>query len=171
MKTADVIVIGGGIAGASAAAEIAAAGAQVLLLEMESQPGYHATGRSAAMYEPSEGAPIVRAWENGRDEAGTWEDAETYASGLRVPSAVGDFLMLRVLRASRGGAVAVTDRAMAEWVGRLGADTGIFAAPEGGAAAAAVPLLLERRMIDAEDEVVLFNTGSGLKYVGMVPLS
>lgn len=61
MKTADVIVIGGGIAGASAAAEIAADGARVLLLEMESSPGYHATGRSAAMYEPSEGAPIVRA--------------------------------------------------------------------------------------------------------------
>jgi D-arginine dehydrogenase len=61
MKTADVIVIGGGIAGVSAAAEIAAAGAKVMLLEMESQPGYHATGRSAAMYEPSEGAPVVRA--------------------------------------------------------------------------------------------------------------
>jgi D-arginine dehydrogenase len=60
MKTADVIVIGGGIAGASAAAEIAAEGARVLLLEMESQPGYHATGRSAAMYEPCEEAPIVR---------------------------------------------------------------------------------------------------------------
>ena len=61
MKTADVIVIGGGIAGASAAAEIAADGAQVLLLEMESQPGYHATGRSAAMYEPCEGVALVRA--------------------------------------------------------------------------------------------------------------
>ncbi len=61
MKTADVIVVGGGIAGASAAAEIAGAGAQVILLEMEGQPGYHATGRSAAMFEPSEGAPIVRA--------------------------------------------------------------------------------------------------------------
>ena len=61
MRTADVIVIGGGIAGASVAAELAAGGARVLLLEMESQPGYHATGRSAAMYEPSEGAPIVRA--------------------------------------------------------------------------------------------------------------
>jgi D-arginine dehydrogenase len=61
MKTADVIVIGGGIAGASAAAEIAADGARVLLLEMEGQAGYHATGRSAAMYEPSEGAPVVRA--------------------------------------------------------------------------------------------------------------
>ena len=61
MKTADVIVIGGGIAGASAAAEIAADGARVVLLEMESQPGYHTTGRSAAMYEPSEGVAIVRA--------------------------------------------------------------------------------------------------------------
>ena len=61
MKTADVIVIGGGIAGASAAAEIAAGGTRVLLLEMEGQPGYHATGRSAAMYEPCEGVPVVRA--------------------------------------------------------------------------------------------------------------
>jgi D-arginine dehydrogenase len=61
MKAADVIVIGGGIAGASVAAEIAAAGARVLLLEMESRPGYHATGRSAAMYEPCEGVPLVRA--------------------------------------------------------------------------------------------------------------
>lgn len=60
MKTADVIIVGGGIAGASAAAEIAADGAQVLLLEMESQPGYHATARSAAMYEPCEGVDIVR---------------------------------------------------------------------------------------------------------------
>lgn len=114
-------------------------------------------------------APIVRAWESGREEAGTWEGARTYASGLRVPSAVGDFLMLRTLRESQGGAVAVTDRSMAEWVGLLGADTGVFAAPEGGAAAAAVPLLLERGMISEADEVVLFNTGSGLKYVGMVP--
>src|SRR5512134_1171221 len=61
-ETADIIIIGGGIAGASVAAEIAAAGERrVLLLEMESQPGYHATGRSAAMYEPSEGAALVRA--------------------------------------------------------------------------------------------------------------
>jgi D-arginine dehydrogenase len=65
MKTADVIVIGGGIAGASVAAELATDGAHVLLLEMESQPGYHTTGRSAAMYEPSEGAPMVRALTRG----------------------------------------------------------------------------------------------------------
>jgi threonine synthase len=114
-------------------------------------------------------APIVRAWEAGADAAEPWEGARTYASGLRVPSAIGDFLMLRALRESRGGAVAVSDAAMAEWVHHLGADTGIFVAPEGGATAAAVVSLLERGMISAEDEVVLFNTGSGLKYVGMSP--
>lgn len=115
-------------------------------------------------------APVVRAWESGADHAEPWVGASTYASGLRVPGAIGDFLMLRALRESGGGAVAVSDRSMAEWVLRIGADTGIFAAPEGGATAAAVPLLLERRMISREDEVVLFNTGSGLKYVGTSPL-
>jgi threonine synthase len=115
-------------------------------------------------------APIVRAWEAGDDAATPWEGARTYAAGLRVPSAIGDFLMLRALRESGGGAVAVRDGAMAEWVRRLGADTGVFAAPEGGAAAAAVPVLLERGLISRDDEVVLFNTGSGLKYVGTTPL-
>lgn len=115
-------------------------------------------------------APMVRAWETGVEEAGTWPDAATYASGLRVPAAVGDFLILRAVRASAGAAVAVTDRAMARWVGELGRSTGIFAAPEGGAVAAAVPLLLERGVLSPDDEVVLFNTGSGLKYVGMEPL-
>jgi threonine synthase len=114
-------------------------------------------------------APIVRAWEAGAEWAEPWEGARTYASGLRVPSAIGDFLMLKALRASGGGAVAVSDGAMAEWVRRLGADTGVFAAPEGGATAAAVPILLERGMISPADEVVLFNTGSGLKYVGVSP--
>ncbi len=80
-------------------------------------------------------APMVRAWERGEEHAETWQGAETYASGLRVPGAVGDFLILRALRESGGGAVAVPDHEMAEWVARLGADTGIFAAPEGGATA------------------------------------
>jgi threonine synthase len=115
-------------------------------------------------------APMVRAWESGADHADTWEGAATYASGLRVPGAVGDFLILRALRESGGGAVAVPDHRMAEWVATLGADTGIFAAPEGGATAAAVPMLREMGLIEADDEVVLFNTGSGLKYVGMTPI-
>jgi threonine synthase len=115
-------------------------------------------------------APIVRAWREGWESAGTWDGARTYASGLRVPSAVGDFLILRALRASGGGAVAVTDEEMREWVGHMGADTGVFAAPEGGAAAAAVPRLLESGLLAPDAEVVLFNTGSGLKYVGMEPV-
>ena len=115
-------------------------------------------------------APMVRAWEDGREEAVPWEDAVTYAAGLRVPGAVGDFLILRALRESGGGAVAVPDREMRQWVDTVGSATGIFAAPEGGATAAAVPRLREMGLIGAGDEVVLFNTGSGLKYVGMEPV-
>lgn len=115
-------------------------------------------------------APMVRAWEAGKEDAGTWEGAYTYASGLRVPGAVGDFLILRALKESGGSAVAVPDHEMAQWVDHLGADTGVFAAPEGGAVAAAVARLHQRGEIGEEDEVVLFNTGSGLKYVGMTPL-
>lgn len=115
-------------------------------------------------------APMVRAWEQGEIHAEMWQGAETYASGLRVPGAVGDFLILRALRESGGGAAAVPDHLMADWVAKLGADTGIFAAPEGGATAAAVPMMMDRGLISPDDEVVLFNTGSGLKYVGMTPI-
>ncbi|SVE57410.1 uncharacterized protein METZ01_LOCUS510264, partial [marine metagenome] len=90
--------------------------------------------------------------------------------GLRVPGAVGDYLILRAIRESDGAAVAVSDQDMAEWVSTVGQATGIFAAPEGGAVAAAVPLLVEMGALDADSEVVLFNTGSGLKYVGMSPV-
>jgi threonine synthase len=110
-------------------------------------------------------APIVRAYEQGVDSAEPWQDAHTYASGLRVPRAVGDFLILEAVRSSGGTAVAVSDEAMAEAVQWIGGDTGVFAAPEGGAVAAAVPLLLAQGVIAADDEVVLFITGSGLKYV------
>lgn len=116
--------------------------------------------------QAAECAPIVRAWERGDDVAEPWENARTYASGLRVPRAVGDFLILRALRESNGAAVAVPDEAMAEAVRRIGRTTGIFAAPEGGATAAAIPILRERGLIRESDEIVLFNTGSGLKYTG-----
>lgn len=115
-------------------------------------------------------APMVKAWAEGAEHAEPWQGAATYASGLRVPAAVGDFLILRALRASGGGAVAVPDHLMLEWVRKLGADTGVFAAPEGGATAAAVPMLKDMGLVTERDEVVLFNTGSGLKYVGMTPL-
>jgi threonine synthase len=110
-------------------------------------------------------APIVRAWEAGAESAEPWVDAETYAAGLRVPSAIGDFLILEAIRASDGAAVAVADEEMARWVDVMGATTGVFAAPEGGATAAAIPHLLERGLLRFDEEVVLFNTGSGLKYI------
>jgi threonine synthase len=110
-------------------------------------------------------APIVRAWEQGDEYAEAWQDAHTYASGLRVPRAVGDFLILDAIRASAGAAVAVSDPAMREWTARVGADTGIFCAPEGAATAAAVAALRESAWLSGSETVVLFNTGSGLKYV------
>jgi threonine synthase len=110
-------------------------------------------------------APIVRAFERGESVAEPWVDPHTYASGLRVPRAVGDFLILDAVRASGGSAVAVSDDAMAEAVAVVGRLTGIFCAPEGGATAAALPHLLAAGTLAPGDEVVLFNTGSGLKYV------
>jgi threonine synthase len=110
-------------------------------------------------------APIVRAWEQGTEYAEPWAGAHTYASGLRVPRAVGDFLMLDAIRASGGAALAVDDDEMRRWTPLVGGDTGIFCAPEGAATAAAAAYLLHAGVLRPEDEVVLFNTGSGLKYV------
>ncbi|NNF38787.1 MAG: threonine synthase [Gemmatimonadetes bacterium] len=115
-------------------------------------------------------APMVRAFEAGADSAEPWQGAATYASGLRVPQAVGDFLILRALRESRGTAIAIPDHEMREWVHHMGADTGVFGAPEGGAVAAAAARLVSSGFISGDDEVVLFNTGGGLNYVGMEPL-
>ena len=112
-------------------------------------------------------APIVRAWERGDEHADAWEGAHTYASGLRVPRAVGDFLILQALRDSGGAAVAVPDDEMRRWTPVVGAATGIFCAPEGAATAAAVERLRASGAIRPDDSVVLFNTGSGLKYIGM----
>jgi threonine synthase len=110
-------------------------------------------------------APVVRAWEAGAEAMQPWEDAHTLASGLRVPKAVGDFLMLRALRESDGAAIAVSDEAMVDAVRLMGATTGVFGAPEGGAAVAATHRLRASGVIPADAEVVIFNTGSGLKYV------
>lgn len=110
-------------------------------------------------------APVVRAFEQGDDAAEMWESAHTVASGLRVPAAVGDFLMLRALRESGGTAVAVSDAALVEHSHTIAAHTGIFPAPEGGATLAALLDLKERGLVSADERVVLFNTGSGYKYL------
>jgi threonine synthase len=110
-------------------------------------------------------APIVRAWEQGTEHAEPWAGAHTYASGLRVPRAVGDFLILDAVRRSGGAAIAVDDDEMRAWTPLVGGDTGIFCAPEGAATAVAAARLRQSGAIRPDDEVVLFNTGSGLKYV------
>jgi len=109
-------------------------------------------------------APIVRAFEQGADRAERWERPRTYAAGLRVPSAVGDALILEALRASRGTALAVTDEEMAEGQLELARLEGVFGAPESGATVAALHRLVAQGAIGAAERVVLFNTGTGLKY-------
>jgi threonine synthase len=109
-------------------------------------------------------APIVRAFEAGEEYAPLWPGAHTVADGLRVPAAIGDFLILRAIRASGGTALAVSDAAMLLAAKRMGALTGIFPAPEGGACLAAQEDLLANGWIKSDESVVLFNTGSGLKY-------
>jgi threonine synthase len=109
-------------------------------------------------------APIVRAFEQGLETAPAWENAQTLASGLRVPRAIGDFLILRAVRESRGNAVAVEDSELPRAVQDLSAAEGIFAAPEGGACWLALESLVERGWVSGAETVVLFNTGTGLKY-------
>ena len=109
-------------------------------------------------------APIVRAFERGERFAERWEAADTRASGIRVPSAVGDFLILEAIRESGGTAVAVGEDSISEmqmFAGRLGAG---YVSPESAAALAAVPELRDRGDIDESDEVVVFDCGIGQKY-------
>ena len=109
-------------------------------------------------------APIPRAFHAGEEFATPWEGAATIAAGLRVPAAVGDFLMLRALRESDGTAVTVSDEALVEAQMRMSRLEGIFACPEGGATLTALEKLLAQGWIRPEQRIVLFNTGTGLKY-------
>jgi threonine synthase len=109
--------------------------------------------------------PIVRAFDQGDKFAAEHLNAHTKASGLRVPKAIGDFLMLDALRASGGGAVAVPDDEMITCTKEVGAAEGVFPAPEGAACYAAMKRLLAEKKIGANDTVVLFNTSTGLKYL------
>lgn len=113
-------------------------------------------------------APIVRAFQQGMEKAATWEHASTLADGLRVPRAIGDFLILRAIRESGGTAVSVSDAAMIDAMIEIGSTEGISAAPEGGAALAAVKVLIEDGTIRPHDSVVLFNTGGALKYLDVL---
>ena len=110
-------------------------------------------------------APIVRAFEAGTRFAEGFENAQTVASGLRVPKAIGDFLILDAIRESGGTAIAVTDEELMEGARELARTEGMFAAPEGGACVPALRKLLARGDVKPDESVVLFNTGSGIKYL------
>ncbi|MGD0921355.1 MAG: threonine synthase [Terriglobia bacterium] len=110
-------------------------------------------------------APIVRAFTQNAEQAEEWPDPKTIASGLRVPSAIGDFLMLKALRESRGGALAVEDRAMLDAVCELAETEGLVTSPEGGATLAALRRLLTDGFISRQETIVLFLTASGYKYM------
>ena len=109
-------------------------------------------------------APMVRAFEAGEEFAPRWENAHTIASGIRVPRAVGDFLILRAVRESGGAALAVSDEAIAAAVRDVARDDGLLLCPEGGATLAAYRRALEEGLIGRDSRAVLFNCASGLKY-------
>ena len=113
-------------------------------------------------------APIVRAFEQGAEKAQPWEDASTLADGLRVPRAIGDFLILRAIRESGGTALSVSDQSMVDGMLAIGKHAGVSAAPEGGAALVAIERLVADGSIKPHEAVVLFNTGGALKYLDVL---
>lgn len=133
--------------------------------EME-QLGWIGSKRPKMIAVQAEGcAPIVRAFEQGKTHSEFFQNAETVASGLRVPKALGDFLVLNAVRESGGTAIAVSDGEMIDAGVELASDEGIFAAPEGGACVAALKTLLANGFLKRNERIVIYNTGSGLKYL------
>jgi threonine synthase len=133
--------------------------------EME-QMGWIDTKRPRMVTVQASGcAPIVRAFETGKRFADEFSGAQTVASGLRVPKAIGDFLILDALRESGGAAVAVTDRELIAATKEIGATEGIFCAPEGAACLPALRKLIDADLVKPDERVVLFNTGAGVKYL------
>jgi threonine synthase len=110
-------------------------------------------------------APIVKAFHEGETFAAEFPNAATIASGLRVPKAIGDFLILDALRKSNGTAVAVTDEDLITAVKEIGAAEGLFCAPEGAACLPALRELIEQDLVKENERVVIFNTGAGVKYL------
>jgi threonine synthase len=113
-------------------------------------------------------APIVKAWDEGRSSSEMWPNASTIASGLRVPKPYGDYLILDILKQSGGLALAATDAEILAATRHWAQVEGIFAAPEGAASLVAYQKLLASGFFTTDDSVVLFNTGSGLKYLDVL---
>lgn len=133
--------------------------------EME-KLGWVGSKRPKMISVQSEGcAPIVRAFKENKEKADLWENPYTHAAGLKVPSAVGDFLILNAVRESNGVAVEVSEDYIDKYTRLLASQEGVFSAPEGGAAMAAVVKLLNEKFINQNDKIVVFVTGSGYKYL------
>lgn len=133
--------------------------------EMESF-GWIGSKRPKMVSVQAEGCcPIVTAFDAGERFATLHENAHTSASGLRVPVAVGDFIMLDLIRASGGTALSVSDAEMVACAKEISSQTGVFACPEGGATLAAYRRLIASGFLGVDESVVLFNTGSGVKYL------
>ncbi|MGA8762254.1 MAG: threonine synthase [Candidatus Sulfotelmatobacter sp.] len=136
--------------------------------EME-QLGWLGQERSRMITVQSSGcAPIVKAWDEGRSASEMWPNASTLAAGLRVPKPYGDYLILDILKKSQGTAIAVTDDEILDATRHWAKVEGIFAAPEGAASLAAYRKLRANGFFKPDDTVVLFNTGSGLKYLDVL---
>lgn len=132
--------------------------------EME-QLGWIGSKRPKMVAVQAEGcAPMVRAWEEGERHARRWENAQTIAMGIRVPQAVGDFLILDAVRASGGFAMAVSDAAIETAVADAGRKDGVLLCPEGGATLAAWREAIDKGLISPDDKALLFNCATGLKY-------
>jgi threonine synthase len=133
--------------------------------EME-ELGWIGSARPRMFSVQAEGcAPIPKAFAEGKDVSEKFPNAHTYASGLRVPKAFADYLILKYVRDSKGSAIAVSDDAMRQACDEIGTSEGLFVAPEGGAVWAAAKELLARGLLYADERVILFNTGSGFKYL------
>ncbi len=136
--------------------------------EME-QLGWIGSERPKMVSVQSAGcAPNVKAWDEGKSSSEMWRNAATEAAGLRVPKAYGDYLILDILKKSHGIAVAVTDEEIMGALGQWARVEGVFAAPEGAAALAAYRKLRTSKFFAPQDSVVLFNTGTGLKYLEVI---
>lgn len=133
--------------------------------EMEAL-GWIGTQRPKMIAVQAEGcAPVVKAFEQGKDRTEFWRDAVTVSSGLRVPKPLGDFLILQAVRKSGGTCVAVSDRDSLEMGAAASRLDGVFPAPEGGACFAAVRKLLANGFLKSDERILIYNTGTGLKYL------
>jgi threonine synthase len=133
--------------------------------EMEAM-GWIASKRPKMIAVQVEGCqPVVRAFEQGQARSEFWENATTVASGLRVPKPLGDFLVLEAVRQSGGTAIAVSDEELIDAGIQLATDEGMFVAPEGSACLSALEKLLQSGFLKPDEEIVIYNTGAGLKYL------